>query len=197
MNSIPCSALSETDLLAACRLGTPRAQRVLYDRLAPRMMALCLRYLRHTEDAEEVLMRGFVKVFEALTQYRHEGSLEGWVRRIMVNMALMYLRERRRQALTLDLTDFYCQVPVAPSVEATLATADLLRLVQALPTGCRTVFNLYAIEGYAHAEIAALLGITESTSKSQLARARQRLQQQVGAAGAATSTLTYTYNYAA
>jgi RNA polymerase sigma factor (sigma-70 family) len=132
-------------------------QRVLYDQLAPKMMTVCLRYLRQQEDAEEVLMLGFVKVCRALKQYRPEGCLAAWVRRVMVNTALSYLRAKNPLHLELEECR-YELAPVAAQAETDLA-ADLLRLVQKLPTGCRTVFNLYAIESYTHVEIAALLGI--------------------------------------
>jgi RNA polymerase sigma factor (sigma-70 family) len=169
---------SEAELVAACRQGNPRAQRVLYDQLAPKMMTVCLRYLRQQEDAEEVLMLGFVKVFRALEQYRHEGCLAAWVRRIMVNTALSYLRAKNPLHLELEECR-YELAPVAAQAETDLAAADLLRLVQKLPTGYRTVFNLYAIEGYTHIEIAELLGISEGTSKSQFSKARQQLQRQL------------------
>jgi len=183
----PASTLAETDLVAECRRGNPRAQRVLYDRLAPKMMAVCLRYLRQPEDAEEVLMQGFVKVFNNLGSYRQEGCLQAWVRRIMVNTALSYLRSKRPAHL--DIDDCTASLAaVAAHAESDMATSDLLRLVQGLPTGYRTVFNLYAIEGYSHPEIGALLGISEGTSKSQLAKARAHLQRQLKAAH---STTTY------
>jgi RNA polymerase sigma-70 factor (ECF subfamily) len=187
---------TETDLLAACRQGNPRAQQQLYDQLAPRMLTVCLRYLRHPEDAEEALMQGFGKVFRALAQYRHDGALAGWVRRIMVNTALSYLRAQRPRHLELA----GCRSELAPVpalAETTLAAADLLRLVQNLPAGYRTVFNLFAIEGYSHPEIAERLGITEGTSKSQLAKARQQLQRRLGGDSAAFSSTSYNYAHAA
>jgi len=189
----PASALAEADLVAECRLGNPRAQRVLYDRLAPKMMAVCKRYLRHQEDAEEVLMQGFVKVFRALEGYRQEGCLQAWVRRIMVNTALSYLRSKRPAHLELD--DCTARLAsVAAQAESELSARDLLRLIQNLPAGYRTVFNLYAIEGYTHPEIGALLGISEGTSKSQLSKARAQLQKQLAAAN---STPFYAQAYAA
>ncbi|UOQ72777.1 RNA polymerase sigma factor [Hymenobacter cellulosilyticus] len=172
------SALSETDLVAECRRGNPRAQKVLYDRLAPGMLAVCLRYLRRQEEAEEALVLGFVKVFRALEQYRHEGSFRGWVRRIMINEALGQLR--RRQPLHLDIDECHDGVAtIGAAAESNLETADLLRLIQDLPAGYRTIFNLYAVEGYNHPEIAALLGISEGTSKSQLSKARALLQRRL------------------
>jgi len=186
--------LTEDALVAACCLGNPRAQRQLYDQLAPRMMALCLRYLRQPADAEEALLKGFGKVFRALPQYRHEGPLAGWVRRIMVNTALAALR--RQPPRLLELAGCHRELtPVAAQAETSLAAADLLRLVQGLPTGYRTVFNLFAIEGYSHPEIAEQLGISEGTSKSQLSKARTMLQRQL--AGGAFSTTSYAYAHAA
>jgi RNA polymerase sigma factor (sigma-70 family) len=171
-------AFSEPELVAECRLGNPRAQRVLYDRLSPKMLAVCKRYLRNTEDAEEVLMQGFVKVFRGLEQYRQDGSLAGWVRRIMVNTALSYLRGQRPVHVDIEAS-FASLTPVAAHAEADLAAADIMRMVQELPKGYRTVFNLYAVEGYSHVEISSLLGISEGTSKSQLSKARMQLQRQL------------------
>ena len=173
---------SEADLIAACQRGEPRAQRQLYERLAGLMLTVCRRYLRRREDAEEALLLGFAKMFRALPTYRGEGSFEGWVRRIMVNQALMELR--RREPLTLSFDDFAQpeNLAVAPATADTqLQADDLLALLAALPAGYRTVFNLYALEGYGHHEIAALLGISEGTSKSQLSKARALLQRRLAA----------------
>ncbi len=171
---------SEADLIAACQRGEPRAQRQLYERLAGLMLTVCRRYLRRREDAEEALLLGFAQMFRALPTYRGEGSFEGWVRRIMVNQALMELR--RREPLTLSFDDFAQpeNLAVAPATaDAQLQADDLLALLAELPPGYRTVFNLYALEGYGHQEIAALLGISEGTSKSQLSKARALLQRRV------------------
>ncbi|MCA8830800.1 RNA polymerase sigma factor [Hymenobacter pini] len=185
--------LSDTDLVAACRQGNAAAQEQLYQRFAPRMLALCLRYLRHEFDAEDVLARGFVKVFRGLEQYAGTGSLAGWVRRILVHECLSHLR--RRESLTLSLEDCYTGhlATEQPSADVELQAADLLWLVQQLPAGYRTVFNLCALEGYTHPEVAALLGISEGTSKSQLSKARALLQRQVAALH---SSLPTSYSYA-
>ncbi|MFD1470802.1 RNA polymerase sigma factor [Hymenobacter caeli] len=172
--------MTEADLIAACQRGEPRAQRQLYERLAGLMLTVCRRYLKRREDAEEALLLGFAQMFRALPTYRGEGSFEGWVRRIMVNRALMELR--RREPLTLSFDDF-AQPENLASTPATADTQlqadDLLALLAELPAGYRTVFNLYALEGYGHQEIAALLGISEGTSKSQLSKARALLQRRV------------------
>ncbi|MCC2547314.1 RNA polymerase sigma factor [Hymenobacter sp. BT175] len=189
------ATLSESDLIAECRQGNPRAQKVLYDRLSGQMLGVCQRYLRHLEDAEEAMLVGFVKVFKAIGQYREEGSFKGWVRRIMVNEALGQLR--RREPMHLDIDECPSGVaPLAAAVESDLNVADLLRLIHKLPTGYRTVFNLYAVEGYSHAEIAELLSISEGTSKSQLSKARALLQRQLASPHFTTSSF-HSQSYAA
>ncbi|TYZ10576.1 sigma-70 family RNA polymerase sigma factor [Hymenobacter lutimineralis] len=186
---------SETALLEACRQGEARAQRLLYDRLAPKMLTTCRRYLRNPDDAEEAMMSGFVKVFRGLGSFRHEGSFEGWVRRIMVRECLNVLG--RHEPLLLAFDDCPGLAPALPAAaETDLHTADLLALVQALPAGYRTVFNLFALEGYNHPEIAALLGISEGTSKSQLSKARTLLQRRVAALSLSSTPETYS-RYAA
>ena len=168
--------LSERQLVVALQRGEARAQKVVYEQLASRMMAVCVRYVSNHDDAEDVLIEGFMRVFERIGQFRNEGSFEGWVRRIMVTESLMFLRKNRalRHEMSLD------SVTAEPDygwADDALQADDLLRLVAQLPDGYRTIFNLYAIEGYSHAEIAALTGISEGTSKSQLSRARAVLQQ--------------------
>lgn len=172
--------MTDADLIAACLRGDPRAQRQLYNQFAGLMLTVCRRYLKRPEDAEEALLLGFAKVFRALPTFKQEGSFEGWVRRIMVNEALMALR--RREPLHLSFEEF----AQPENLAATPATADmqlqadeLLALLQELPTGYRTVFNLYALEGYSHLEIAETLGISEGTSKSQLSKARALLQRRL------------------
>jgi len=169
----------ESDWVAACLKGNRTAQRQVYEHYAGKMLGVCLRYVRGREDAEEVLALAFVKVFARMADYRSEGSFEGWIRTIVVREALTFLRTHKNvfDALEEDRLD-------APS----LATTDdqhgldaLLQLVQALPTGYRTVFNLHALEGYSHQEIAVMLNISESTSKSQLFKARNTLQMWLGA----------------
>jgi len=181
--------VTDADLIAACRQGNSRAQKLLYERFAGLMLSVCLRYLRHREDAEEVMIGGFVKVFRALDQYRHEGSFEGWIRRIMVNEALGQLR--RKEPLHLAIDDVPATAAVTPATADTqLQADDMLALLAALPAGYRTVFNLYALEGYSHPEIAELLGISEGTSKSQLSKARAMLQRRLTVANATAISTT-------
>ncbi|GAB3833042.1 MULTISPECIES: RNA polymerase sigma factor [Hymenobacter] len=186
--------MNEVELISACRQGSVRAQKQLYERFAGLMLTVCLRYLRQRADAEEAMLTGFVKVFRALEQYRHEGSFEGWIRRIMVNEALGQLR--KKEPLHLAIDDMVTDVPsTQATAESDMAAADLMQLLSELPAGYRTVFNLYAIEGYTHPEIGEMLGISEGTSKSQLSKARAMLQRRLEAASASaipsTSTSTH------
>ena len=179
--------MTEADLIAACVRGEHRAQRQLYDQLAGLMLTVCRRYLKRREDAEEALLLGFAKMFRALPSYRFAGSFEGWVRRIMVNEALMQLRQR--ETLTSSFEDFAQPENLATTpatADTQLQAEDLLALLATLPTGYRTVFNLYALEGYGHQEIAGLLGISEGTSKSQLSKARALLQRRISPAAVAS-----------
>ena len=179
--------MTEADLIAACVRGEHRAQRQLYDQLAGLMLTVCRRYLKRREDAEEALLLGFAKMFRALPSYRFAGSFEGWVRRIMVNEALMQLRQR--ETMTSSFEDFAQPENLATTpatADTQLQAEDLLALLATLPTGYRTVFNLYALEGYGHQEIAELLGISEGTSKSQLSKARALLQRRISPAAVAS-----------
>ena len=167
---------NEKKLIRRAREGQRNAQRALYERYAPRMLALCQRYVRDAHFAEDVMIEGFVKVFRNLKGFRFEGSFEGWVRRIMVREAIDFLR--KRQFVVFDET--WMEEPIgARGVSDPYELEALEYLIDALPEGYRLVFTLYAIEGYKHAEIAALLGISENTSKSQLFKARKQLQEQL------------------
>lgn len=161
-------------LLQQAARGNRDAQRALYEQLAPRMLAVCRRYIGDAHYAEDVMIDGFVKVFQHLDSFRHEGSFEGWVRRIMVREAIDFLRKRQFMV-------FEDAVPEPESGPAEPSDFLLLRQIEgwieALPEGYRMVFYLYAVEGYKHPEIAELLGISESTSKTQLHKARKALQE--------------------
>ncbi|GAB4035532.1 RNA polymerase sigma factor [Spirosoma gilvum] len=166
---------TEAQLIAALKRGESRAHKVVYERYAGKMLAVCTRYCANRDDAEEVMIDGFMRVFEKIEQFREDGSFEGWIRRVMVTESLMFLRKNKqwRQEVSID------DVTVEPDyawADTSVNENDLLRMVNQLPDGYRTVFNLYAIEGYSHAEIAEMLGISEGTSKSQLSRARVLLQ---------------------
>jgi len=181
--AIGAPAVSEA-LLAACRRGEEAAQFRLYNLLSYQLMGVCLRYCPGRAEAEDALQNTFVKLFTRLDQYRGDGPFEAWARRVAVHTSLHAVEQHRLRHPTgagaADLDDYAADLPSAdPLVLETMAVEDLLRCLATLPTGYRTVLNLYAIEGYSHPEIAELLGISEGTSKSQLARARQLLAQRL------------------
>lgn len=165
------------ELVKGCKQQNPARQRELFGLFVPLMMTVCRRYTSETAEAEDILQEAFIKVFRSIDQFDEQrGSLEGWIRRITVNTAIEHWRRRNKRFLELN----HGQVPDQPVVaEADLCMAEeeILQLIAGLPPGFRLIFNLYAIEGYSHAEIAQQLRITESTSRSQLARARRLLQE--------------------
>ena len=162
-------------MILALKRGDNRAHRVVYERFAGKMLAVCTRYCANQDDAEEVMLDGFMRVFEKIGQFREAGSFEGWIRRIMVTESLMFLRRNKEWRQEVPLEEILVE-PDYDWADVAVNENDLLRMVNQLPDGYRTVFNLYAIEGYNHAEIAEMLGISEGTSKSQLSRARMLLQ---------------------
>lgn len=166
--------MSEKDLINACRQRERRAQQALYDRFAPNMFGVCKRYVKTQEDAEDVLIEAFFKVLTNIEQYKGEGSFEGWIRRIVVNESLMALRKRVNFSQMVELSEV--DIPVTTSALQELVARDILNLIDILPIGYRTVFNLYVLEGYKHREIAQIMGISINTSKSQLILAKKRLK---------------------
>lgn len=165
----------ETQLVKGLLRNEERAQRQVYEKYASKMLGVCMRYVVDTMAAEDVLMEGFMRVFGKIEQYKGEGSLEGWIRRIMVNEALGYLRlSKKIEVVDLEEVQMHPNYLMA---DQQLEEDELLKMIGQLPDGYRTVFNLYAIEGYSHNEISVMLGISESTSKSQLHRARTALQR--------------------
>lgn len=168
----------EEALLNGCRRNDGKSQRELYQLWAPKMLGICCRYINDKSEAESVMVGGFLKIFEKINQFSGEGSFEGWMRRIMVNESLGYLRQHKNAFMMVDAEEASQEVGFE-TAEQQLQADDLLAMVKQLPVGYRTVFNLYAIEGYSHKEIAAQMEITESTSKSQLSRARNLLQQYI------------------
>ena len=161
-------------MIERCKKGDSQAQRYIYERYAPRMFAVSCRYLSNDMEAEDALVTAFTKVFKNISQFRFDGSFEGWIRRIVVNEALSMIRKNKATALL--QTEYLPEDQDLTFPDTQIEADELLELIAVLPTGYRTVFNLYAIEGYAHQEIALQLGINESTSKSQLSRARKMLR---------------------
>lgn len=171
--------MDDNALVIACVKGDAKAQRMLFDKFASKMMSVCMRYANDTMEAEDVLQEGFVKVFGKLPDFKMEGSLEGWIRRIMVNTSLDALRRNKRNLGDTKLEDVEFKVTNFETATDSLMAEDLLKLVQALPDGYRVVFNMFAIEGYSHKEIGEILNVTENTSKSQYSRARAYLRAQL------------------
>ena len=168
----------EEKLVRGCVKGKARAQEQLYHKYYRTMFGVCLRYCKDRDVAEDVLQDGFIKVFKHIGKYRGAGSLEGWIRRIMVNTALEHHRKAARFFALTDLDEAMSE-DAGHDVVAQMGEEEILGLIQELPDGYRTIFNLFAIEGYSHREIAAQLNISEGTSKSQFARARKQLQEKV------------------
>lgn len=167
--------MTEKELIEGCKKKDRMAQKLLFDRYSPKMNGICLRYLRHTEDAEDVLVEAFFKVLTNINQFKSSGSFEGWIRRIVVNECLMFLRRRHNFNMTLEV-DANLKIQTDKNIEDELAAQDILHFLDQLPTGYRTIFNLYVLEGYKHREIAEMLNISINTSKSQLILAKKRLK---------------------
>lgn len=161
-----------------CKAGNRGAQERLYRSLASKMLGVCLRYARSTFEAEDMLQTGFIKVFRHIDSYRGVGSFEGWIRRIMVNTAIEMYRANQRGGLTVEMNAVTEDGQQTFSMDE-LECEDLLKLIQTLPDGYRMVFNMYALEGFSHREIAETLNISEGASKSQLSRARTWLKEKI------------------
>ncbi|MBK6995022.1 MAG: RNA polymerase sigma factor [Lewinellaceae bacterium] len=158
--------------LQACLSGDRLAQKHFFECFKGKMFALCLRYANSREDAEDILQEGFVKVFRDLNQYTGAGNFEGWVRKVFVNTALQHLQKQKKNLITMELDgqDFPDEPETYLSDEP--PAKNMIRILQQLPTGYRTIFNLHILEGYSHPEIAEILDISVGTSKSQLLRAK-------------------------
>jgi len=180
MNATSREYSTEIELLEACVNQDQRAQRTLYELYSPRMLTLCIRYIGERERARDVLHDGFIIVFEKIGSYNASGSFEGWLRRIFVNTALMALRKGDVLKYSEDLTTVEREVTVDSSVLGNISSKELLKLIATMPAGFRTVFNMYAIEGFSHQEIAKEMNISEGSSRSQLSRARIWLQERIG-----------------
>jgi RNA polymerase sigma-70 factor (ECF subfamily) len=156
-----------------------KAQQVFYQQLAPKMYGICLRFSVDQSEADDILQEGFIRVFTHLKDFRGEGSLEGWVRRTIVNTAINSYKKRIKRGPTTDLEYIKETADEKYYVIEKMAADELLKLISELPVGYRTVFNLNVVEGYTHKEIGAMLDISENTSKSQLSRARTSLQKKL------------------
>ena len=169
----------ETEWIEGAKRGDRRSQKAIYDLLSAKMFAVCLRYMGDRDAAEDILQDGFVTLFSKLDSYSGEGSFEGWARKIFVNTALMSLRKKDLLRNTEDVDAAWNITSSDPTAIQRISYTDLLKMIATLPPGFRTVFNMYVLEGYSHKEIAEALGISETTSRSQLQRARVLLQTKI------------------
>ncbi len=177
MSAVDISASQE--LLSRCLKSERQAQFEFYDNYAPKMFGICLRYAKSPTDAEDILQEGFIKIFKYLADFRGEGSLEGWMRRIMVTTSLNFYKRKNLLNKEIDPEEVRTALPSDHEILALMTQEEILKLVQELPTGYRTVFNLNTIEGYSHKEIGEIMNISVNTSKSQLSRAKSSLQDKI------------------
>ncbi len=168
--------MDEKSLIQACINEDKSAQKALYDLFSAKMYFVCLRYARHDLEAQDMLQDGFIKVFDNLVKFKSNGSFEGWVRRIMINTSLNYCRKASFKNEEIGIADYQDKVVSSKAIQR-LSEQELLACIQQLPAGYKMVFNLYVIEGYSHKEIGEMLEITESTSRSQLAKSRKWMQK--------------------
>lgn len=169
------SGMNYDELIQACLRGERSAQKQLYDKFAGKLYAVALRYMKTKEEAEDVLQEAFIKIYKKLGSFRADCPLEVWLKRVVINTSITALNKRK---VNYDINDFAISDGQNVSL-ASLGFKDLMQLINALPDGCKTIFNLFAIEGYKHNEIAEMLGISEGTSKSQMARARAILMEKI------------------
>jgi RNA polymerase sigma factor (sigma-70 family) len=174
--------LAEEELIKGCCKGERSMQKALYDAYCRKMMATCLRYAPSREEAEDILQEGFVKVFHGIRSFRKESRLDTWMSRIMINTALNHQRQKLYLMPMLDTSGI--EIPESEDISLSqFHLMELIAVIQSLPDGCRIIFNLFAIEGYGHQEIARMLGISEGTSKSQYSRARILLRIKLSETG--------------
>lgn len=171
--------MDDATLVKECVKGNTKAQRLLFEKFSQKMLGVCLRYSKNQEEAEDVLQEGFIKTFSKLNDYSNEGSLEGWIRKIMVNTALDSIRKNTKFAndISIDLIDY--QIGNSDFTIENMSANDLILLINSMPDGYKVVFNMFAIEGYSHKEIAETLGVSENTSKSQYLRAKSYLRSKL------------------
>lgn len=168
--------MTEELMIQGCLDNMAPAQEALYNRFSPRMLGVCYRFARNREDAEDMMQEGFIKVFSQIYQFRNQGALEGWIRRIIVHTCINVLKKNKKFTDSVDLfhaSSIYLNENNIPSI---LQAKQVVECIRLLPVGYKTVLNLYAIEGYSHKEIASILDIEESTSRSQYTRAKSMLE---------------------
>ncbi len=170
---------TDEELRGLCIKGDGNAQNELYRRYAPKLWGVCLRYAKNRMSAEDILQEGFIRIFTYLDKFENKGSFEGWMRRTMVNTAINYYKKFLSTSREAEYHEYMSGKTLAADALSSMSHQELLKLIQQMPNGYRTVFNLYIIEGYSHKDIAEKLNISENTSKSQLSRARGFLQAKI------------------
>jgi RNA polymerase sigma-70 factor (ECF subfamily) len=171
--------MDEKQLIKGCIGGDRKAQKALFDKYSCKMLGVCLRYVKDMEDARDLMQEGFIKVFTNIHKYTGDGSFGGWVRKIFVNCALERLRQHDVLRNADNISEMNCMDIPDEAEVSTISSEELMSCVRSLPGGFRTVFNMYAVEGYSHKEIGEMLQISESTSRSQYMRARKMLQKMI------------------
>lgn len=168
--------MTEEAMLKGCMRNNAPAQQELYSRYSPKMLSVCYRYAKNREDAEDMLQEGFIKIFTQIAQFQNRGALEGWIRKIIVHTCINNLKKNKKFTESVDLihaSGIHIREEIIPSI---VQAKQVVECIRSLPIGYRTVLNLYAIEGYSHKEIATMLDIEESTSRSQYTRAKNMLE---------------------
>lgn len=167
---------NEKEIIEGCKKQNRKAQKMLYDRFSSKFLGVCMRYAKDKPEAEDILQEGFLKIFERIDQYNFSGAFEGWMRRIIVNTAISNYRKNLKHYNLSNIDDIYEFEQEISDPDVEFSMEEMLRVIQSLSPGYRMVFNLFAIEGYSHKEIAEMLGIDIATSKSQYSRARKIVQ---------------------
>lgn len=168
--------ITEQEMINGCLKRKRRAQKILFEKYHASLMGICMRYAKNKSEAEDILLIGFTRIFQKIESYSAAGSFEGWLRKIVINVAIDNFRKNKKNYYFENIEDVSLSSEYADFVPDSFAMEDILKTVQSLPNGYRVVFNLYAIEGYSHKEIAELIGVSESTSKTQYLKARKKLQ---------------------
>jgi RNA polymerase sigma-70 factor (ECF subfamily) len=169
--------MTEEAILQGCLNKEATAQKALYEKYSPKMLAICYRYAYSIADAEDMLQESFIRIFGHIHQYERKGSLEGWIRRVVIHTSINLLKKNRKFSEWADVVPLAASFIQQEKQTANMQSKDIIECIRRLPVGYRTVLNLYAIEGYAHKEIAEMLHIEESTSRSQYVRAKQMLEK--------------------
>jgi len=166
-------------IIKGCQKGQRSFQKLLYDKYSPILMGICMRYAHTTDEAEDILQEGFVKILKQINKFEQKGSFEGWMKRIVINTAITNYRKNLKRYNHSELDDYNSQFHSTSMYDADFTHEELLNIIKKLPEGYRVIFNLYAIEGYKHKEIAELLNIDVATSKSQYSRAKRSIRQKM------------------